>query len=662
MLLSRTLTTFTLMFSLALGVVCVRLLNPTQLDVSFDSNYLSLIERVEMATPAVTEIEAPAMEFREIRIPAPKKLVARTNRINRPIIGAVAKVNFPEVKLVQVAHSELPFSEPVQLEKIEFKGDLLQNLVALYQDFSHEEKVMVAEVQARDEVKTVQSAADVTPTSEAEPEFFEYKDDEVQKTQDTEVTATQAVRKETILQVAVSEAVSKQEESQNAETSFITFDYSTMKQDIQTAKIPKVSKVASHPKRTPETPASLSSHEQDEKAESSSKMNALLAPSYSSQMTIQAVGTDLKQNEELRGFEVRFQDNYSETHEDYGDGEVTITLKLAQPKMTRSMVLLKRGFVPTNTDLILEDGAGMISVPTLPQDLADELLASSDRKGPAGLLLVELDNETDKATLDVPFEKVLTLDGDLKVTEKDNFRYQLFVGVNAGNALLTYVQGSETTNKITHVHERELTYESNLYEKENLSRIALYQEDLLSREKSPLVTASANVRVFAKDIHGHKLNQNTYKINLGKALLGGRNYIELTHEREPIFVGTKNVSELVIPSEGLIRHILSAASEKSLGKRCVIQVNLGREISEVSVASESTGESLMVTSQYLDQDGHFYDSASEKTRKIIVFGEGQASGQSELSGKVNLKIEYLDGTHDFLGSYCSPNTYLVEQL
>jgi hypothetical protein len=207
-----------------------------------------------------------------------------------------------------------------------------------------------------------------------------------------------------------------------------------------------------------------------------------------------------------------------------------------------------------------------------------------------------------------------------------------------------------------------MTYESNFFEKNNLGRIGLWQEDLLSREKSPLITASENVKVFAKDTHGEKLNQNTYRIDFGKALLGGRNYLELTHERESVFVGTKSESELVIPSENFMRHILGSLPESKLGNRCVIQVNVKKKVSEVLVGAESVDLSLMTNVQFLDADGRFYDSASEKTRKVIVFGENQGSDLQELSGKVNVKISYLDGTVDYLGSYCSPNTYLVEQL
>ena len=150
-------------------------------------------------------------------------------------------------------------------------------------------------------------------------------------------------------------------------------------------------------------------------------------------------------------------------------------------------------------------------------------------------------------------------------------------------------------------------------------------------------------------------------MDFGRALMGGRNYLELSHESESVFVGTKSETNLSVPSENLMRHILSSLPESKLGNRCVIQVNTKRKIADVTIASESVGEGLMVSTQYLDADGRFYESASEKTRKIIIVGENQGS-EGDTSGKVNLKMTYLDGSQEFLGSYCSPNTYLVEQL
>jgi hypothetical protein len=662
------------MFALSLGVVGVRFLNPSHSELIFDTSYSTLLQQTANSSKEeIALVEAPEMVFPEITVPEfklPKKAVIvaeiRPNTIRptpitpKPIRPVIIKPK--EIRPKQIRTSiELPFEETVTIHPVVYEGEMLSDLVALYDGLPVEEKVMVAEkpVEKTDEVKTTQAAEKKT-TVEAEPEFFEYKDEAVEV-----AAATPTPEKEKVVEsvnvivqevAAVQPKDQKEEVKAKADTTVVAFDYSAMKQDIQYNKVPTVSLVTTHPGSHATTvkkanPLSHSPVVQEEKA----------ARKFQSQMTIQGVATDLKKTDMIQNFEIRFQDNTNEILEDYGDGEVTTTVPMARSKMTRSMVLLKRGFVPTNTDLIFEDGAGSVSIPVLQQDQFDELIRPYENKGAVGAVLVELADETERATIDAPFGMVITLDGDMKETSREDFRYQLYVGVKAGNAILTYVHGNETTNKIIHVQERELTYESNFFEKTNLKKVSLFQEDLLAREKAPLVTASENVRVFAKNVTGVKLNQNTYKIDFGKALLGGRNYLELIHESEPIFIGTKEESELTVPSESFMRHILGSLPENKLGNRCLIQVNTKKKISEVFVGAESVGESLMTSVQYLDADGRFYDSASEKTRKVIVYGENQGPDE-EMTGKVNVKIMYLDGTVDFLGSYCSPNTYLVEQL
>lgn len=655
------ITSFTLVSCLVVGVAGMRVLESHDIEISIDSAYLSLLENSSQNASEIVVIAAPEMSFKEIRFPAEVKKV--TPRIIAEEIPASVKA--PEMKMIVLAKNELPFHEPVKLSRIEYRGELLANMVALFDALPVEDKVLVADSKPatiHDEVKTAQSSTEEV-TSNAEPEFFEYEEKAKPEPTPLEVAASaNPVKENTIENVEISvqdivPSAAPVQTKPQVSTKLVAFDYSGLRQDIRDNKVPTVSAVTSQPPKLnrPNTnPVSIPNEPQEEE-------NGLV-PKSLSQMTIQGVATDLKTNGPLVGFEIRFQDNTSEIMEDYGDGEVTVSAPLAHKKMTRSTVLLKRGFVPTNTDIIFEDGAGSVSLPVLPQELFDDLMGPFENNGAIGAVLVELDDTTEIAKLDVPFGKVITLDGNMRETTSEDFRYQLFVGVKAGNAILSYTHGNEVTHKIIHIHERELTYEANYFETENIDQVMLFQEDLLSREKSPLVTASENVKVFAKNIFGEKLNQNTYRVDFGKVLLGARNYLELTHERESLFVGTKNETKIAIPSENLIRHVLSSLPESQLGNRCAIQVNTKKKISEVLVGSESIGETLMVNAQYLDADGKFYESASEKTRKVVIFGENQGAEAQDMNGKVNLKITYLDGSVDFLGTYCSPNTYLVEQL
>jgi hypothetical protein len=342
---------------------------------------------------------------------------------------------------------------------------------------------------------------------------------------------------------------------------------------------------------------------------------------------------------------------------------VVVDDSLAASKMTRSIVMLKKGYVPTSTELILEEGSSEVSIPLIEEEVLYDLNGEFEQKGSVGSLLVELDDETEIAKLDVPFGKVIKLNGELKPTENEDFRYELFLGVKAGNAMISYQKGTgEVVNRIVHVHENELTYDANFFEDVINEKIKLYQEDLLGKETSPLILTTEQVKVFAKESATKKINQNTYHLNFNTQNLGGRRYVELTHQSEPIFVGARDNNNLTIPSESFMRYILSNFENSKLGDRCLVQVNLSQKISSYEVSAESTGSSLVTYHQVLDRDGKFYESVSEKTRKIVILGESQASGETSKDAKINIKIRYLDGSHQYLSSYCSPNTYLVEQL
>src|SRR5690606_18278941 len=145
-------------------------------------------------------------------------------------------------------------------------------------------------------------------------------------------------------------------------------------------------------------------------------------------------------------------------------------------------------------------------------------------------------------------------------------------------------------------------------------------------------------------------------------LLGGRRYLELSHQAEPIFVGVKENNTVVVPSENFMRYILSRFEDSKLGNRCLVQVNLSKMATRVDVGSESAGQSLMTYMQVLDSDGKFYDSEGAKNRKVIIVGENQGAAELSQDAKINVKVTYFDGSVEYLGSYCSPNTYLVEQL
>lgn len=702
--LTRMFAYFTLACYLVVGSAVVRFALPEMASFSLSSSYLNLLSNVSIKSSVHEEITAPEMKFAEIKIPVEREI----KRAPKRIIVKKQVEKLPEMKVV--AKNELPFHEPVKLEKIVMNTELPVNMVAIYKDFSFEE-TQVAEVKMQeDEVKTSMAS-----TNEVEPEFFEYpveaatavdaKVADVKESKNEIETKTTEVEEQAVADLMQGPAKSEEAGQATAEISepeffdypteqakevaqapvkadtqaqpesinvsnLVAFDYSKAQQEITTQKIPTVSKVSSQkPKNTPKpvqqdeqplTPKEMNAFTADE---SSDKTMPVVKKSLAMTLVVQALGTDLKKLENLQNFEVRYQDNLSEISEDYGSGEIKIEAELSQSKMTRSIALLKRGYTPTSTEVVLEAGHGRVSIPLIEEEILNELQSAYESRGSIGALLVELDDETEVAKLDVPFGEVVKLNGDMKKTESEDFRYQLFLGVKAGNAMLSYhLRNGEVVSKIVHVHENEMTFDANYYEDVVNEKVRLYEEDLLAKENSPLIIAADQVRVFATDITAKKINNHTYKMGFGTSHLGGRRYLELNHQAEPVFVGIRDNNHVAVPSENFMRYILSNIEGARLANRCLIQVNLAKKAEKFEVASESVGTTLMTYTQVLDSDGKFYDSLSDKTRKIIIVGESHASGNVSPDSKINVKIEYTDGTVQFLNSYCSPNTYLVEQL
>jgi hypothetical protein len=698
LLLTRMFAYFTLVCYLVVGSMAVRFYLPGTVTINFSSSYLNLLTDSHLTVSSNEELVAPVIKFAEIKIPVEKKVFK--------VVAKKIEVKTPEMKTL--AANELPFHEPVVLTKVEMKEVLATNMVALYKDFSFEETIVAKNEDVTDKVSTTLASTEAT----AEPEFFDYaaqpaavpEDKNIEavsnETETTLVASTEVenqnvadlmepkdsvvpqadlaepeffdypdkLNSQTDKAAAVAPEADKTDVTKNSDTTsnsnIVAFDYSQAKQDITNQVVPTVTSHkprASVAKPTPR-PAPIIPDEEEEQPEGK---NSIVGPqTYPVSISILALGSDLKKLEGLKGFEVRFQDDLSEMIEDYGAGEVKYEAELSQPKMTRTVTILKRGYTPVTTEIILEDGApGSVSIPLIEEDILNDLMVPFERRGAVGALLVELDDETNVAKLDVPFGDVIKLNGDFKRTENDDFRYQLFVGVQAGNAMVSYQRGSgEVVSKILHIHESEVTYDANFYEDVVNEKVRLYEENLLAKESSPLIISGDQVKVFPNNTVSKKVNNHTYKMAFGSSNLAGRRYIELNHHSEPVFVGIRDNNNVTVPSENFMSFILSKVEGSKFGNRCLVQINLTKKAEKVDVSSESIGQSLMTSTQMLDNDGKFYDSLSGKTRKIIIIGEGQGSSDVSLDSKINVKISYQDGSVQFLNSYCSPNTYLVEQL
>jgi hypothetical protein len=650
---TRMFTYFTLGLYLLLGAVTMRVLIPSVSSIEVPISSLSYFSPSKFHPANINQLPTPVIEFAAIDFP----------KVGKPNKKKILKIS-KNLATEKVSKYELNFDELVRLGALYAEKKLPSNLVAFYKEFKPERAAKVEPL--RDVVSTAMASSN-------NPDFFEYPKSTEPPTKkiknSNKLDEDQAFKDQKV--------IVENKEEEIAVSDLITFDYSKAETDVIAKKMPTITSVDNQ-KIVPSvnqpnftivnkliSSNKLNSQKQNnfENTQASKSSVQETNKSYSSRLTIQVTGTDLKKIESAVGFELRAQDDLGEVFSDYNNGMIVMDQEIAQSKMTRSVTVLKRGFIPTNTELILEDGVSEVNLPLIAENRYNELLAPYESRGTIGSVLVELEEEVVSATLDVPYSQVLQLDENMQVTKDQSFTYQLFLGVKAGNALLSYKsENGESTSKIIHIQDHELTFDANFFETVKDEKIGLFEEHLLSKENTPLIISSEQVRQFASEITAKKINNNTYKTYFNKTLLGARKYLELTHQNEPVYVGYKEADKLEIPSESFMRYILSRFEGSKLGNRCLIQVNLKNKVSRVDVSSESVGQSLETYTQMLDADGKFYDSVGEKTEKIIVVGEDNGSSESTNDGRINFKITYQNGSMQFLGTYCSPNTYLVEQL
>ena len=110
----------------------------------------------------------------------------------------------------------------------------------------------------------------------------------------------------------------------------------------------------------------------------------------------------------------------------------------------------------------------------------------------------------------------------------------------------------------------------------------------------------------------------------------------------------------MLPGQDYIMHILNIQEVDNLNGLCLIQLNLSKAPKKFLVNALSAKNDLYFDVSYLDEDGKLYSEISDLTKKIFLLGNTQ--------GVASIEVESIDGSKDLFHSYCSLETYLIEQL
>ncbi|MCT4642441.1 MAG: hypothetical protein N4A33_09105 [Bacteriovoracaceae bacterium] len=370
-----------------------------------------------------------------------------------------------------------------------------------------------------------------------------------------------------------------------------------------------------------------------------------------------SVNFDKMTTQDIKGFEVRFNDDLDDIYQDMSEGYINLEFLLNTKMMVRRGTILSNSHYPMNFDFVFENGETTIAVPLIDREGFDDFINVNNYRAIGGHVLVELDNKTEDIILESSYEAKIYLDKKFKAVDRasSDFNYILFVGVKPGNAIIkTRTLDNQYISKIIHITEEEFYFEPNLYLEKELDEYSVFEENLLGKKISALSISADKIESFSNEQKVEKLALNRFKQNNNIYFVGTRKYQEYKHLDESIFVGSWNNDYIDLPSEDYMGFVLSRFDEQELSSRCMVQVNITKPAKELVYNGQTDRGGMHVRSLILDKDGSFYDDLSLESSKIFLLGENQ--------GIVNFKINYTDGSVDFIQSYCSNSTYLVEQL
>ncbi|WP_372653543.1 hypothetical protein [Halobacteriovorax sp.] len=333
-------------------------------------------------------------------------------------------------------------------------------------------------------------------------------------------------------------------------------------------------------------------------------------------------------------------------------GAIQIEEMINERVSTIRGTILSSDTFPTIVELPLEYGDFLVNIPLLERD--DVFKRFEGIRG--AMLLVELDESTDSIDIDHKYlERILLNDRFKTVEEGDDYRFILYVGVEPGNTLIQYLTlNNEIGEKIVHLVEDHVFYESNTYIASKKEKIELFETKLLGKNDLELNIDSDDVRYFNTGLGSKSIGLNLYEVERPILPLGMRKYLELRHFGESIYVGYMDNKALHIPSKDYLNYVMDTFKIGDLDNKCLIQINFSKNIIDMKVASESYKGPIGIETLYLDKDGMFNTEASDFAKKVFMIGDTM--------GTINVEVEYSDQSKDLIQTFCSSNTIIVEQL
>lgn len=663
--------------------------SPATIDLSAFSNFASNIQDISKPAAAVeTKLGDEAQITEDIIKVVDKEisknikttryaLVPRKPKLEKTIIAKVQPKPVAPVEVVSQDFSEYEINNKelielyaFEVEKYEYSTFANIELASTYYNEEVNDEVAVqvastanakvaisesAPIEA-DEVKTIQPAPqkDESNIKEEDLVMFEYSD---KVAESTEVKNIDQKLYERPLSSAVKKAISR---------------------EIGSAPIKKLVTETTQPKQvTPEkitiedTEVDLNSEDTivyDYSSEKTSKAltaanesEAFTAPAevttHETQFIIRAKELNLSTQKlsQLHGFEFVPDYDRAERISDSATGEINLAYSLTGKMNTQTGVVQSQGIIPTRVELALGSMKGL-EVPLINEAGIQKFLQKQGLSIEGNLLMIALNSNISDAEIDSSFGAKFIFDKNFRpVQQMNGASFVLFAGVKSGNVLIKYLlSNKESAQKIVYVGDGELYFEDPSFIASERETYTFTTRNILGNKKKELSIDGSAITFFNTNTTAKKKALNAYEIKTPVTVTGMRKYLEFKHLKDSIFVGLSEDKDVEIPGNDFISKVLEMNQINSLRERCVVQVNLTKDVRAITANGKNRSGEMFVETSYLDRDGNFSRDNFELADKAFIVGD--------MEGQFSVKLDYTDGSSEFLKTFCSEGTYLVEQL
>ena len=391
------------------------------------------------------------------------------------------------------------------------------------------------------------------------------------------------------------------------------------------------------------------------------EVSAFMAPpilnTHETQFILRAKEINLSTHKSRSANAFEFVPDYdrAERLDDQTSGEIAIAYSLSGEMNTQTGIVQAQGMIPTRVELNLGVTKG-IEVPLINEEGIQKFLVKQGLSIEGNLLMVALDASIVDTEIDSRFAQRFYFNQNFKPqTNAAGASYVLYAGVKTGNILIRYLlNNKEVAQKIVYVGDGEMYYEDPSFSKSERETFTFTTRSLLGQKKKELVIDGNAISYFNTTNTAKKKTLNAYEVKVPTLANGMRKYLEFKHLKDSVFVGSWNEKDIEIPGNDFIGKVLEMNQISSLKERCVVQVNLSKDLREFKANGKNRSGEMFVETSFLDKDGNFSKDSSELAEKAFIVGD--------MEGLMNVKLDYTDGSTEFLKTFCSEGTYLVEQL